>query len=1094
MIKNSLLFNLVFLVFLMLSATTVFAQGLTTASMNGLVVDADGVALPGANVIAVHVPTGTQYGASTRDNGQFNILNMRIGGPYTVTVSFVGYERQVQENISLNIGQTLRQDFTLSIQTVELGQVVVTAEEDDVLNSNRTGAATYISPESITALPSVKRSTRDITRLDPRSDGNFSFGGRNWLYNNISVDGSYFNNPFGLDDPSPGGQTGAEPIPYDAVEQVQVSIAPFDVREGGFTGAGINTVTKSGTNQYKASIYSYFRNESLIGSKVSGEDILVPDLSFNQTGFTASGPIIQNKLFLFLGYETVGRDDPGSGSFVADTDNNPNNNPAGVSRVTVAEMDAIRAKMQGLGFDPGLYQGFTHQTKNQKILAKIDWNVNETNNLSLRFNYLDAEQQKPPHPFAISYGNTGRGPNQTSMPFQNSGYTMNNELTSIALELNSRFEKSSNKFFVSYNIFRDFRNNTSRAYPTIEIGEGGVTYTTLGHEPFSIHNILDQDVLQVTDNFSYYLDNHVLTGGVNFEYFKFFNSFNLFRYGFMGFNAWEPITYGSVDDFLNAPVTSDTFEYYATPETVPYKGEFIEVSQLSLYAQDEWLVNEALSLTYGLRVDIPMYITDPVDNQWSRDLALLDENEKAETVDQSRMPDSSPLFSPRIGFNWDVNGDRSTQLRGGTGIFTGRLPFVWVGNNISNPGFNPNLYPVINPSLGPPQTPDQVDPSQIHETKDNSVLAQSSDLNAMASDFKWPQVWTTDFAWDQQLPGGWLTTLEVIYSKDINAIYVRNANLGPAVRTLGDGRPYYNGGQNDPALFGGGAYVIDNTDDGYNFSVTAQFRKQFESGLYTSLSYTYLEAKNVMASTEIASVLWQSNPTAGYSNRPELGWSQFGLKHRIVGGLTHKHAWNDFTSTTVGVFLEVAQGNSFAGAGGNRYSFTVAGDVNGDGMSGNDLMYIPDNQSDIILIDYVDGNGNTVTAAEQWTAFNSFIEQDSYLSNNRGSIAERFALVNPWYWNMDVRVMQDFNLIAGGTKHTFQLSVDILNFGNLLSSSWGVRQVANSAVTNPVALAGWTENGEPQYNYRVGLGETFQDDPSIFSRWQMQIGVRYMFN
>jgi hypothetical protein len=560
----------------------------------------------------------------------------------------------------------------------------------------------------------------------------------------------------------------------------------------------------------------------------------------------------------------------------------------------------------------------------------------------------------------------------------------------------------------------------------------------------------------------------------------------------MGFNEypWE-FAYTSIDEFFTDTDPADPFDYerYATSEAVPYKGEFIEVSQLALYAQDEWLVDETFSLTYGLRVDIPMYLTDPVDNQWSRDLTLLDENEDPESVDQSKLPDATLLWSPRIGFNWDVNGDRSTQLRGGTGIFTGRLPFVWIGNNISNPGFNPNLYPAVNPSLGDPQTPDEVDPSVIHETKDNSVLMQSSDLNAMDTDFKWPQVWTTNVAWDQMLPGGWLGTLEFIYSKDLNAIYVRNANLGPAVRTLEDGRPYYDGGQNDPDLFGGGAYVIDNTDEGHNFSITAQFRKQFESGLFTSLSYTYMEAKSVMTSTEIASVLWQGNATSGYSNRPELGWSEFGLKHRIVGGLTYKHDWSGFTSTTVGVFLEIAQGNSFAGAGGNRYSFIVSGDVNGDGQAGNDLIYIPQNQNDINLVEY-DG----VSADDQWAALNEFIEQDSYLSENRGSIAERFALVNPWYWNMDLRLLQDFNLMAGGQKHTFQLSIDILNFGNLLNSDWGVRQVANSSVTSPLELAGFDANGEPQYNYRVGVGETFQDDPSLFSRWQMQIGIRYMFN
>ncbi|MCK5088305.1 MAG: hypothetical protein KAQ90_12325, partial [Melioribacteraceae bacterium] len=504
-------------------------------------------------------------------------------------------------------------------------------------------------------------------------------------------------------------------------------------------------------------------------------------------------------------------------------------------------------------------------------------------------------------------------------------------------------------------------------------------------------------------------------------------------------------------------------------------------------------VNNKLTLTYGLRVDVPIYITEPVDNQWSRDLSLLDENENSETVDQSKMPSATPLWSPRIGFNWDVKGDRSTQLRGGTGIFTGRLPFVWVGNNISNPGFNPSLYPVVNPSLYDPRT---IDSDNIHETKDNSVLMQSSDLNAMAEDFKWPQVWTTDIAWDQQLPGGWLSTLEFIYSQDINSIYVRNANLKTHTRFLNDGRPFYGSGTAD-TTFGGGAYVIDNSSEGYNFSITAQVRKQFQSGLYTSLSYTFLEAKSLMKSTEIASVLWQGNPTAGYSNRPDVGWSEFGLKHRIVGGLTYNHKWSGLTSTTIGVFLEVAQGNSFVGAGGNRYSFTYAGDVNNDGQMGNDLIYIPNNSSEINLVDYVDANGNTVTAAEQWDALNQFIEQDSYLSENRGIIAERFALVNPWYWNMDIRIMQDFNLYAGGQKHSFQLSLDILNFGNLLSSSWGVRQVANSAVTTPLGLAGWTgenQTGEPEFNYRVNLGETFQDDPGLFSRWQMQIGLRYIFN
>lgn len=1082
-----------FMLILLFTDSNIIAQGLTTASINGRVKDADGEPLPGANIVAVHTPSGTQYGASTRINGLFNLPNLRVGGPYTLTVSYVGYNPQKEENIFLNIGQKLRVDIVLEAEAVELGEIVVSGKEDNVLNSGRTGAATYIDLDQVTALPTIKRSTRDLTRLDPRSDGNFSFGGKNWLYNNISVDGSYFNNPFGLDDPAPGGQTNAEPLPYDAIEQVQVSVAPFDVREGGFTGAGINTVTKSGTNVFKGSIYSFMRNESLQGDMISDTELLVPELTYNQTGVTASGPIIENTFFLFVNAEIERRQDPGSGAFVADTDNDPTNNAPGISRVSASTMNQIRQRMIDVyGYDPGPFQGFTHETNNNKILVKLDWNINEMNNLSFRYNMLDAEQQKPPHPFAISFNNTGRGPNQNTLPFKESGYTMNNELSSFALELNSRYEKFSNKFFISYNRFRDFRNPNSRPFPTIEIAEGGLTYTTIGHEPFSIHNILDQDVIQITNNFSYYLGNHVLTVGATFEYFDFFNSFNLFRYGFMGFNTWPgQTTFTSISDFLAAtdPANPIDFNSFITPETVPYKGEFIEVGQLAFYAQDEYLASEQFSLTFGLRVDIPMYFTDPVDNPWSRSLNLLDENDNPETVDQSKMPDATPLFSPRVGFNWDIYGDRSTQVRGGVGIFTGRIPFVWIGNNISNPGLNPNLYPAVNPSISDPTN---IDFNNPEATQNNSVLMQSSDLNAMVSDFKWPQTTTVNIAVDQKLPWDLLGTVELIYTKDINSIYVRNANLGKPSRTLPDGRPYF-GTLADESFTDGGAYIIDNNDKGQSLNITAQLRKQFDFGLSTTLSYSFLEAKNALTTTEIASVLFGSNPVKGDPNNPELGYSQFGLRHRIIGGANYKHIWNENWATSFGLFFEAAEGNRFTTAGGNRYSFIYAGDVNGDGQGGNDLIYIPNNQSEINFTDYTDASGNTVTASQQWTAFNAFIEQDDYLSENRGKIAERNGLVNPWYFNIDLRILQDFSLTLVGKKHTFQLSVDILNVANLISSEFGVRQVADARATSPLQLIEFNEGGEPVFNFDTNIKETFVDDPGLFSRWQMQVGLRYFF-
>lgn len=1056
----------------LLTLSSTFAQGVTTASMNGFVSDSDGNSLPGANVVAVHEPSGTKYGAATRESGVFNLPNLKIGGPYTITVSFIGFNKITKSDVYLSIGQVLKLNFELVNESVEMSELVVTADVDNTLNSERTGAATYISSDEIIALPTIKRSTRDLTRLDPRSDGNFSFGGKNWLYNNYSVDGSYFNNPFGLDNPSPGGQSNAEPLPYDAIEQVQVSIAPYDVREGGFTGAGINTVTKSGTNNFTGSVYTFFRNENMQGDKVGDAVILNPELSFNQYGFSVSGPIIKNKLFFFVNAEIERRDDPGT-NFTADTDNDPTNNGAGVSRVTASDMDLIRQRMIDVyGYDPGPYQGFTHRTNNEKILLKLDWNINENNNLTFRFNYLDALRDKPPHPFAISYNNTGRGPNQNSLPFKNAGYTINNELTSYALELNSRYQNFSNKFFVSYNSFRDFREPFSEAYPTIEIGQDGITYTTLGHEPFSIHNILDQDVLQVTDNFSYYLGNHVITVGTTFEYFKFFNSFNLFRHGLMGFNTWPGGTaFNSVADFLAAtnPANPQDFEANITPADVPYKGEFIEVGQLSFYAQDEFLVSDLLSLTYGIRVDIPTYFTEPVDNPFSRSLTLLDENDNPETVDQSKLPDATPLFSPRIGFNWDITGDRSAQLRGGTGIFTGRIPFVWIGNNISNPGTNPNLPPAAG--------------AEHVKTDHDSELQQSYYLNAMADDFKWPQVWTTNLAFDYKFPNDILGTIEAVYSKDINSVYVRNANLGLPQRTLADGRPYYGGAVADTTQgLDAGAYVIDNSDKGYNFNITLQLKKQFKNNLTTSLAYSYLISKNIMTTTEIAATLHQSNPVKGDPNNPELSYSQFGQKHRIIGGATYKHKWNDNMATTFGVFMEAAEGNMFTTSGGNRYSFIYAGDVNGDGSGGNDLIYIPKDANDINLKD-----------PSQWNALNAFIEQDEYLSEHRGEIAERNGLVNPWYFNIDLRILQDFSMHAFGKENTFQLSLDILNVANLISSSWGVRQVASASATSPLELVEFGTDGEPVFNFN-GVTKTFVDDPGLFSRWQMQLGLRYMFN
>ncbi|HEY0810088.1 MAG TPA: hypothetical protein VGD49_07990, partial [Longimicrobiales bacterium] len=921
-------------------------------------------------------------------------------------------------------------------------------------------------------------------RLDPRNDGNFSFAGRNWLYNNISLDGSYFNNPFGLDDPAPGGQAGSEPVPYEAVEQVQVSLAPFDVREGGFTGANINTVTKSGTNEFKGSLYGFGRNESLIGNRVRGAEVIAnPDLGFTQAGFTLSGPIKTDKWFFFANAELERRDDPGT-NFVA---NRGGSVDFGESRANAATLDQIRQRMiAAYDYDPGAYEGFIHETNSNKVLVRLDGNLGEVHQLTMRYNMLDASRDLPPHPFVLSFNNTGRGPNTSSLPFQNAGYRINNDLHSFALELNSRSTSLANRFFASYNRFRDFREPFSEDFPTIDIGEAGVTFTTLGHEPFSIHNILDQDVLQFTNNLSLFRGKHVFTVGANFEYFSFFNSFNIFRHGvfFLPDETGIGTTFETVQEFLDEtdPSNPNQIDFRSLIGTGPFKGENIDVGQLSFYAQDELAASQTLTLTLGLRVDVPMYFTDPVDNQFSRDLTALDENDNPEIVDQSNLPGSKLMFSPRVGFNWDVKGDRSTQLRGGTGIFTGRVPFVWVGNVISNPGSNPLLWSPFNTGV-----------EQIR-TSDDAILQQSFDLNAMDPDFKWPQVWTTDLAIDQLLPWDMVGTLEVIYGKDLNAVFMRNADLITPVRTLADGRPYFGGfGANELNPDGGaGIYVIDNSGDGHSLSATAQLQKRITDAASVMVAYSYTEAKNRLKSTEIASVLWQNQPIQGDPNNPELSFSEFGHRHRIIGAATYTKQWSPTLATNFGLFFEAAEGNRFAGAGGNRYSFIYAGDVNGDGQGGNDLIYIPRAQGEILLDPFTSG-GQTISAQAQWNRLNAFIEQDSYLSEHRGEIAERFGGVNPWYSNIDLRILQDFSFEAASRRQTLQLNVDILNVANLLNSDWGVREVADPAATSPLRLVRFAANGEPVFNF-VGPDRTYIDDPGIYSRWQVQLGIKYLLN
>lgn len=1028
-----------------------FAQ-VTNSAFNGIVTDNKNEALPGATVVIVHTPTGTQYGAVTQANGRFYLPNMRPGGPYTFQVNFVGFKQQTKNNVFVKLGQNLAVNFSLKQDAETLEQVVVTGNQQ--FNNDRTGATSNINRDKIEALPTISRSQQDYTRLTPQSDGN-SFMGRNALYNNFSLDGSIFNNSFGLDAPTPGGQASAQPVSLDAIDQLQVSIAPYDVRQSGFTGAGVNAITKSGTNEIKGSVYMFLRNESMIGSKVANEDVTNPDLKFNQYGFRLGGPIIKNKLFLFINGESVRREDPGS-NFIA---SRPGLSGSNVSRVEASVMDQISSQLRNqYGYETGPYENYIYSTTNDKFLAKLDWNISKEHRLTVRYNYLKSIREQGPHPFAINFTG-GRTPSANTLPFRNSGYAINNNINSIVAELNSRFgDKMSNNLVVGYTQFRDFRTPFSSPFPTFEIAENGISYTTVGHEPFSVNNILDQDVFQFTDNFTIYTGKNTWTFGVNFEVFQFSNSFNLFYYGvFPAPPQFGGHTFSSVADFLaTTDPTNAAYRDYnaevAAAQQVPYKVSDIDLGQLGLYGQLERQMNEKIKLTFGLRVDFPMYFSSIESNPLVTALTFRDNDGNGESLDVGKLPNVNPLFAPRFGFNVDVNGDQSTQLRGGTGIFSGRVPFVWIGNQASNRGSN--------------------DATNIGV------------VNATAENFRFPQVWKTNVAVDQKLPGGLIGTLEFLYSKDVNGITVRNANLTGATITLPDGRAGFDVANNKVNTAVGGAYVLDNTNKGYQLSITAQLKKRFKSGLDIGLAYSYLDSRDMLISTEISQFIFEGNPIQGNPNQPNLSPSQFGLQHRIIGSLTYRKEYAKHFATSVALFYESGRGG--------RYSYTYSGDLNGDGVAGNDLIYVPNSQSDINLVDITVAGNVTKTAAQQWTELNAFIDQDPYLSKNRGKILERNGALSPWFHNIDFRILQDFYIKAGGKRNTLQFSFDILNLGNMLNSNWGIRKVFN--IAQPINAIGNDTSGNPKFQYTNAFTESFRNDVSLNSRWRAQFGIRYIFN
>lgn len=1156
------------LVVLLLTAHLGWSQGATTAAMSGTITDSKGEVLPGATVIAVHTPTNTQYVAPTNADGRFNIQNMRVGGPYTVRVTFVGFQDYSRSGVNLTLAENFRLDAKLGESTTQLTEVAVTGQQNPVINADRTGAATTIQRQQIERLPTINRSFAELTRLTPQSystAGGTSFGGRNSLYNNVTIDGAIFNNSFGLSG-TIGGQANAQPISLDAIDQIQVSIAPYDVRQGSFTGAGINAVTRSGTNKFSASVYGFYRNQKLVGKKVGSVEQAIPNFNLYNVGFRFGGPIVKDKLFFFVNAERERRNDPPTGNYAAsqvDVSGNVTNAGLFTSAARATDLNTLSTFLStNYGFNSGPYEGYTLASNSDKATAKLDWNINKNNRFNIKYNYLKSYRDVS----ASSSGAIGAGRAQSAfgLPFLSSYYRINNNLNSFIAELNSTLGNGrfSNNLTAGFLANRDFRESpTGSIFPLVDIGNGTAlsaagsrvtaaqNLTSFGYEPFSAFNILSSDTYQFGDNFTAYLGKHNVTVGTYNELYKFSNGFAPQYYGAYVYNSLQdfyasaataasPYGYNYVSGSAPTPRSQAeglrSAQRYQLRYSAVGDGSFpfavTKAAQIGLYLQDEWSPISNLKVTYGIRGDLPIVFSS-IDQNVA--LSQLTGFRDGIRINTSELPKKTPLFSPRVGFNWDVNDDKKTQLRGGTGIFTGRIPFVWVSNQAGNNGVQFGSIDVQGTTAAGYSFSPNVDQ---YRTQLTAAGANTSyNVAFTAHDFKFPQVYRNNLAIDQQLFGGVIGTLEGIYTKDLNAVYFQNVNLpystvnaasSAADVNSGDRRPIFytttsrtaapgtfsptnriygqvlNGAQTiTPTTYSlaspniSDAILLNNTSKGYSYTLTGQLQKSFSNGLYVMAAYTYADSRSVNDGGSVAQSSWAGRQISGDPNANVLSYSQFVVPSRVIASLAYRFEYLHHLATSVSLFYE--------GASGGRFSYVYSGDMNGDNVQGNDLMYIPKSQDEIVLSTRTTA-GVVYTPAQQWTDLNNYINQDPYLSKRRGQYAERNGALLPWQHRVDFRLLQDIFTDIGENRNSLQLSVDIFNIGNLVNKNWGTYRFQYNS--SPLAFQNYNAQGQPTFQFQyvtnptaTSAGQTLTtsyrpDVSTLASRWQMQLGVRYIFN
>lgn len=1056
----------VFVLFLFCLTFTLNGQ-VTTSGISGKVT-AEGELLIGATVQAVHEPSGTTYGTVTNADGRYSLQGMRTGGPYTVEVSYVGFQKAVYKNITLQLGETYLLDVKLT-ESLSLDEVVVTASKAALFNSQKTGAAQNFNQSQIQATPSVSRSIFDVTKMNPlgvNTASGMSFAGSSNKYNSFQIDGITNNDVFGLSSSGTnGGQAGANPISLEAIEEIQVVIAPYDVRQGGFTGGGINAITKSGTNTFHGSAYWYYNNENFYGKtpgKNAKERKKLGDQSSATYGFTLGGPIVKDKLFFFANYERVKETYPSS-----------NNIGSTESNLDVKEVDQIVNKISQLtgGYNAGGYGPQDIDTYSNKILTRLDWNINEQNKFTVRYSFLDGRK--------MVFSNS-----VSSAKLNDNGYFMNNKTHSLVSELNTQFTPSwSNEFRFGWTYVRDYRDPIGQPLPNITINNlinnGDPTKKSsleLGTERNSAANALDQDIFTLEDNLIWNKGNHTITLGTHNEFFHMKNLYIT--------NIYGSYVYNSLDDFLTVgtanEVLPNSYEYSYSNEKITGTDRWAPVfgaAQLGFYAQDEWKVTNRFSMTYGLRLDIPLLFDKPRANEVFNSSTVATSMGLA--TDQ--MPTTKVLWSPRVGFRWSLNEDRTTLLRGGAGIFTGRVPFVWISNSFGNAGVE-MVRTAYSSSLGnyPSDFKFNIDPNKQY--KDPNAKVPTSEVDVMAKNFRFPSVFRANLAVEQMLPFGIRGTLEGLYSKTLNNILYENINYqwkGETLNNGGDDRPVYEKQDNHFTQ----VMLLKNTSKGYTFNITTKLEKSFDFGLNAMIAYTYGQAKSLNdGNSSQAYSGWKYNATYYGDMNPELTWSMFDVRNRVIGSVSYRKEYAKHFATTVSLF--------YNGQTGGRYSLLDYTDLNKDGYR-NDLMYVPtDAELEKMVFTDIHSNNNTVTAAEQKDALIKWIEGNGELRKSKGTHIKRNQMTLPFEHHFDFHFAQDFFVDIAGQRNTIQLNFDIINVGNLLNKKWGMYYQTNSGYDLTPLTTKIGTNGATYQFYDPGEMYT---NTNITSRWHAQVGLKYIF-